>query len=62
MRVQRYDFLLKVRPFAPAFNLYLNYFCKLLHYNLLAVLHVCRSIELSREVVVNSIVNLDIVD
>ena len=40
----------------------LTIFCKLLHYNLLAVLHVCRSIELSREVVVNSIVNLDIVD
>lgn len=32
------------------------------HYSHLAVLHVCRSIELSREVVVNSIVNLDIVD
>ena len=27
MRVQRYDFLLKVRPFAPAFNLFFaNYF------------------------------------
>ena len=32
------------------------------HYSHLAVLHVCRSIELSREVVVNSVVNLDIVD
>lgn len=29
MRVQRYDFLLKVRPFAPAFNLYLNYFLQI---------------------------------
>ena len=32
------------------------------HYSHLAVLHVCRSIELSREVVVDSVVNLDIVN
>ena len=32
------------------------------HYSHLAVLHVCRSVELSREVVVYSVVDLDVVN